>query len=221
MTTWAQFLAEIRTDIRDDSATPRWSDALLLLYVRDALRDYSSYVPRIVLREELSVVEGVTPLPAELLDIIYVESPQDTYLLERSPQPGTRVPAGLSKRYYYRQGAQLILWGASSEDPVWLTYAANHLVPASTAETTFEMTFPDMDAEIIRLYVKAKVYEQMRSRQSALDRFKNRNQGGTSTRQDNPLEPEVANLMEDYYAKISERVGGTGFYLQVRNRRNR
>ncbi len=48
-----------------------------------------------------------------------------------------------------------------------------------------------MDEELIRLYVKAKATEQIRTQQSSLDRFKPGNGG----RDDNPMNPEVRDLM--------------------------
>ncbi len=50
MTTWAQLLADIRIDLKDTGTTPRWSDAALYLYAKDAIRDYSSYFPLRVTR---------------------------------------------------------------------------------------------------------------------------------------------------------------------------
>ena len=58
--------------------------------------------------------------------------------------------------------------------------------------------------ELIRLYVKASCYEQMRSKQANLDRFKL----GTGARDDNPIEPETRNLMVEYQWKITQRVAG-------------
>jgi hypothetical protein len=59
------------------------------------------------------------------------------------------------------------------------------------------------------LYVKAKVYEQMRSRQASLDRFKL----GNGARDDNPLTPEVDDLMKVYHEKIAERIPGGNIEL--------
>jgi len=71
----------------------------------------------------------------------------------------------------------------------------------------FVITVPVNDEELIRLYMLAKCYGIMRSRQSALDRFKDRSSSG-SDRQDNPLEPETKNLMDEYYDKLCARIGG-------------
>ena len=71
------------------------------------------------------------------------------------------------------------------------------------------LDIPDPDLELIRLYVKAKVYEQMRSRTAALDRFKL----GSGSRDDNPIAPEVADLMKVYHSKIAERIPGGNIEL--------
>ena len=51
--------------------------------------------------------------------------------------------------------------------------------------------------------MKARAYGQMRNRQAALDRFK-----PTGKRDDNPLEPEVEDLMQAFYDGIAERIPG-------------
>jgi hypothetical protein len=76
------------------------------------------------------------------------------------------------------------------------------------------MTVPDADLELIRLYVKAKVYAQMRSRQASLDRFK----VGSGVRDDNPLHPEVEDVWADYNKAIITRQTG-GVILLYRLRR--
>lgn len=94
-------------------------------------------------------------------------------------------------------------------DTVLLTYAGMHTTPADVNDDTSDITIPDVDLELPRLYVQAKVYGQMRSKQSSLDRFKTRVSSG-NTREDNPLGPEVETIMDEYYAKIAERIpGGT------------
>ena len=66
------------------------------------------------------------------------------------------------------------------------------------------MTSPVEDEEIVRLFVKAKISEQMRMRQSSLDRFKQ----GSGDRDDNPLLPEHNELMREYHYRIAQRLGG-------------
>jgi hypothetical protein len=76
--------------------------------------------------------------------------------------------------------------------------------PASPDDNTFSLTIPIADEELIRLYVKAKASEQLRTQQANLDRFKL----GNGDRQDNPLLPEVNTLMVEYRTKLAERYPG-------------
>jgi hypothetical protein len=201
MATWAELLSDIRYDLQDTAATKRWSDDLLHLYAKDGLRDYSMWFPKRVDRTQLISDSDGYMLPIDFIQDIYVECPADTYLERKEVRPGTRKPKRAKVLTYYSMGGRLYL-NTPTEQPVLLTYFSAHAVPpAADAECT--LTVPDTDLELIRLYVKAKAYSQMRSKQSALDRFK-----PTGGRDDNPLEPEVADLMRDYERGIAERIHG-------------
>ncbi|HMN11160.1 MAG TPA: hypothetical protein PKD55_02400 [Bellilinea sp.] len=192
-------LDELRSDLQDTGSRPRWNDDLLYLYVKDAVRDYSVWFPRRVDRYALSLSGSAYPLPADFVDDIAVEAPKDTFLVRREPTPGKVYNA--SKQYFI-SGGNLYLGEASDE--VLLTYFATHPVPTSVDDTAFSFTVPDMDMELIRLYVSAKVHEQMRGKQARLDRF----EPGAGRRDDNPLLPEQSSLMQTYYNKIASRVRG-------------
>lgn len=198
MTTWSGFLAELRVDLQDTSATPRWSDKILWVYTRDAIRDYSTWFPRRIDRQEIAKTNGAFPLPSDFVQEIFVESPSETFLKKRTEQPGTRLRT--STTLYTVSGGKLY---TDAGGPVYLTYLALHAVPASETDNTFTFTVPDADIELIRLYVKASCYEQMRSKQASLDRFKL-----SGSRDDNPVEPETHNLMIEYQYKISQRIKG-------------
>ena len=87
-----------------------------------------------------------------------------------------------------------------------MTYDARHVIPAASDDTAALLTIPEDDEELIRLYVKAKATEQIRTQQASLDRFK----PGSGSRDDNPMTPETGNLMQEYRNKIAERIkGGT------------
>lgn len=75
-----------------------------------------------------------------------------------------------------------------------------------------DLTLPAVDEELLRIYIKAKAHEQMRGRTAALDRFKTRATAG-GDRTDNPIAPEVGSLMDDYYRKVAERLGGSAIML--------
>ena len=207
METWASLLADIRADLQDTAANPRWKDDTLFVFTKDAVRDYSIWFPRRVDRLGLALIEGKYPLPLDYIEDIQVESPLDNFLERRLDRPGVKYRR--SSLYYFIQGGSLYLSGAplggggTGSSGVFLTYLASHPVPGSVDDREFILTVPDSDIELVRLYVKAKVNGQMRQRQAALDRFK-----PVGERTDNPLEPEVDNLWGEYYAKIAQRIPG-------------
>lgn len=202
-------LKAIRDDMQDTAATPRWGDDILLLYVKDAIRDYSMWFPRRIDRIVPVAAGAGYTLPADFIDPILVECPRDTYLEQRMPRQGIRFPAhGGRPFFFFIESGTLYLDGApQSGDEVLLTYSAVHAVPTGLDDTTWTLTVPVSDEELIRLYVRGKCHLQMRARQAALDRFKTRATAGAD-RQDNPLAPEVDNVMSDYYARIAQRTRG-------------
>jgi hypothetical protein len=210
MTTWADFLAEVRLDVQDTGATPRWTDEMLWIYTKDAIRDYSQWFPKRVDRLLIAPVNGVYALPADYVDDVYVECPEDRILERRQEIPGRRYGSITRPLYYHIQGGNLYLNGSPLDgDNLYLTYDAVHPVPASETDTTFVLTVPDADIELIRLYVRAQVHAQMRSKQARLDRF----EPGSGRRDDNPLTPEMTNLMADYNSKIALRIKGRAIKL--------
>ena len=113
--------------------------------------------------------------------------------MHRREVPGTKLRTG---KYYFIEGGNLYLGDPALDEP-YLTYSASRAVPTSETDDTFVFEVPDADLELIRLYVKAKVYEQLRSSQASLDRFKL----GSGSREDNPIAPEVDDLMKIYHGK--------------------
>jgi hypothetical protein len=201
MTTWANLLADIRVDLKDTGTTNRWTDAALLLWAKDAIRDYSQYFPRYMSRVALTLVAGKFALPSDFISAINVECPLDRFMELRQTRPGNHYVSGSRPAIFYIEGGYLYLDGAPlSGDAVLLTYHAYHTVPADNATV---MTFPDIDGELVRLYIRAKANEQIRGQQSNLDRFK-----PAGDRSDNPLMPEFRNLMDDYRQKIADRTPG-------------
>lgn len=204
MNTWDSFLAKLREDIQDTSTDkPRWSSKLLWLYTCDAIRDYSAYFPMRIDRVVLELANDKYTLPSDFLEALAVENPSDRFLTPRQETPGRRYvnrPASKATLYYV-EGLYLYLNGLADGD-VLLTYYATHPVPTSESNTTFEFTVPDRDEELLRIYVRAQVYTQMRAKTSRLDRFDQ----GSGRRDDNPLTPETKNLMDDYYRKVAERL---------------
>lgn len=203
MATWATILAEIRAELKDAGTTKKWSDDLLYLYFKDAIKDYSMHFPSRKYRVTMTLSNGYCTLPSDYLGAPQVESPQDRYLEERIARPGSRYPAYYPPTSFYIEGTKLYFNGVPS-DTILLSYDAMYPFPSSKDDTTFTVTIPNADEELLRLYVRAKAYGQTRSVQSSLDRFKL----GSGSRDDNPLEPEFGNLMDEYNAKVAERYPG-------------
>jgi len=207
---WATFLSGVRAELNDMSqSAPRWSDELLHLWTVDAIRDYSQYFPQTIDKQELTLTGASYPVPDDFLRVVFVEAPEGRFLRTRKARPGrvyfesTGVPT-----HYHLHGNVIQLNGVA--DTLLLTYHAIHGVPDLVGSTSFEFTVPDRDLEVVRLYVRAKAHEQMRSMQAAQDRYKL----GSGSRDDNPLLPEVDNLMEAYDKKIAERYEGGTIMLQ-------
>jgi len=208
MTAWGALRTAIREELKDvTEGKYRWSDDLLFLYVKDALNDYSLWFPDRDDRKVLAFADGYCILPDDYVEVLYVECPEDRYLEQRKPRPGTRYPSRSGKPFHFHiQGGKMYFDTSPSED-VLLTYHKVHAAPDTVDDTPHIFTDPVSDEELIRLFMLAKCYGYLRSRQSALDRFKDRSQSG-SGRQDNPLHPEVEDLMDEYYRKLYARVGG-------------
>jgi hypothetical protein len=210
-TTWPTFLAALRNDLEDNGNNPRWSDEYLYALTCDAIRDYSTWFPKRIDRDEIVLDEGVYPLPDDYVEAINVECPQDTFLKKRDPTPGKSYSSGKLTQYYISGGNLYLSGDPQDGDSVLLTYYATHPVPTSAEDLgedqqhndlNFVFTIPDRDIELVRLYVRAQVYTQMRSKQSRLDRF----DPGSGRRDDNPLLPETKDLMLEYRQKIADRI---------------
>jgi len=207
-TTWAQLLKDLREDLQDTGANPRWGNYMLWLYTKDAVRDYSIWFPKRV--DSVTLVESGDgyALPDDYYEDITVECPEDTFLERRRGRPGIRFLTKSTPNLYHIDGGLLYLNGSPSDDVIF-TYFAIHSIPATEKDKTFTFTVPDSDMELLRIYVKAQVHGQMRGKQSRLDRF----EPGAGRRDDNPLEPETNSLMNEYYGKIALRAGGGAIVL--------
>jgi len=212
MTTWETLRDEIREDIEDTKANPRYSDALLLTYAKDAIKDYSNWFPQRTDQTLLSGTgKGPYTLPTDLVNILFLECPANRFLERRIARPGTRYPKITGRPFFfYKTGGSLYLDGSPlAGETVLLTYEATHTIP--TGDSTV-LTIPIHDEELIRLYVKAKVYERIRTKAARLDRYRD------DDRDDNPITPEVRNLMRDYDKKMAERYEGGTIMLHRQGR---
>lgn len=215
MSTWADLLADIRTDLKDTGTTPKWSDDTIYLFAKDAIYAYSNDLPLVIYREELTEESGAFALPTNFLAVIAVESSEGVYLDRFEVRPGRRVSQPSSATAYYISRGKIHLNATPADgDTILLSYKAFHDLPITEEEgEETEMSIPVEDEEIIRLFIKAKISEQLRMNQSSLDRFKQ----GSGNRDDNPLLPEHNELMKEYHYRIAQRLGGM---IQL-NRRGR
>ncbi|MEM4204960.1 MAG: hypothetical protein QXS54_12910 [Candidatus Methanomethylicaceae archaeon] len=202
---WNEYLAELREELQDTGSTPRWSDTVLRMYTRDAIYDYSRWLPRRVDRYALTTLASTYALPSDFIEDVAVEYPLGNFLMRGEIRPAWRLnPINYPAWYVIANGALRLNCDPPAE-PIYLTYLAYHKMMTETEDTSV----PDFDIEIIRLYVMAMVHRQLRAKQSRLDRF----DSTAGRRDDNPLTPETDNFMEEYYRKISERIRGGAVYL--------
>jgi len=220
MTTWADLFADIRQELQDTGATPRYSNQLLCVYAKDAIRDYSQWFPLTEMDIELVVDEDNSlkyPLPAGAIDIVNVQCPLGKFLSPRQIRPG-ETHASISEPLFFVTDGRAIYLNAAieegSEDTVFATYHSVHdvpvygdIFPAEPVPPEWEapvLTVSDADLELIKLYTIGKVQVQVRNAQSRLDRFKIT----AGSREDNPMILEVDDYMKRYDQGIAIRLRG-------------
>ena len=101
---WGALLEEIRTvDIDDAGETPKFADKALYAYLREAVGDYSQFLP---LRQvNVLLVQDVDnpkkfALPADFLSEVSVACPADHLLEPQRGRLGTNVYPG-SRPFFY------------------------------------------------------------------------------------------------------------------------
>jgi hypothetical protein len=229
-TTWAQFLLEIREELGDTSATPRYSDKLLYYYLKDGIRDYSQYFPLDIVEATIEHTDESVrafALPSTLLDIHDVQCPLDTHLQKRFERPGLMTVVKNKLLFYWIDGQEFILnCDPEDGDTLLLSYFAVHTIPpesvldpvlvpdpeaeppveAPEEEEPYLFSVPDGDMELIKNYVIGKIQVKTRTAQSRLDRFK----VTSGARDDNPMIIEAVDYMDRYNNAIATRIrGGT------------
>lgn len=205
-TTWSSLLNAVRAELGDNGAKQRWSDSVLYTWTCDGVRDYSLTLP---LRKSASLTDMVGSgytLPTDYIDALFVESPLGTTLTKRLMAPGYRYQSRTDyPTQYWVDGTELYMNGSApdDEDPL-LYYYAVHTTPSDVDDEAFTFSVPDRDIELIRLYVKSRALQQIRTSTAMLDRFK----VGSGPRTDNPIAPEVDSFMDEYERKLASRIPG-------------
>lgn len=215
MTTWAELLGEIRIDLQDTNETsPRFTSRDIYISARDGVRDYSMWFPKMIDRLELVAENGKFPLPEDFIEEHYVECPIDTYLEKQDRRPGVRyIKSRRAITYHIQSGAIYLSCPVNDGDVIYLTYGAAHDVPADENDSEFVFTIRELDIELIRFFVRGRLFTRMRGKQASLDRFK-----VTGRRDDNPIIFEVEDLMRDYKDGIAMRYGGGTISMYRRGR---
>lgn len=208
---WSELKAELRMELEDEGVTPKWSDATLYMYLREALADYSQYFPYVAEASALTVNPSNSlkfALPSDFIEELDVVC-GNRVLEFRKNRSGSKIVSGVAPLFYYIEGTSLHIDVDPGENDVALTYNAVHPKPSSASDDTFTFTIPDVDVELIKLYILGKVFTRVRSSQSKLDRFKITN----GERTDNPMRTETNDYFNEYYKKIAERVRPKTHYL--------
>ena len=203
---WGDLLKELRVNIEDTSETPKYPDTLLFTYLREAVSDYSQFLPLVFEDEELTQ-DADNPkkfsLPADFIEDISVSCPAGHYLEPRRGRLGTKVAVSSRPLFYHTDGNRYLYLDADpGEDAVLLSYKALHPIPTSESDASFLFTIPDANLELIKLYMEGKVNTKIRNSQARLDRFKI----GQGARTDNPMSEEVEDFFQEYRRKLAERL---------------
>jgi hypothetical protein len=215
---WGDFLMELRTELSDAGATPKYSDELLFSYLRGGIVSLSEWLPRDFSRVELTASADNAKqfaLPPDFIEEYLVECPADNALSFKHARPGVRRTSSSRPLFYWVNAGNLYLDADPGDSALLLSYYGLHGVPTDASDTSFELTVPLRDIELLQLYILGRTFQRERSRQSMLDRFKLT----TSDRTDNPITPEVNDFLVQYHEKLQERVGGKTVFLQRERRR--
>jgi hypothetical protein len=203
---WGDLVFEVRTAIEDTSETPKYPDKLLLSYCREAVADYSQFLP--LTYEDVELVQALDnpkkfTLPVDFIDDVSVSCPAGRYLEPRRGRLGTKVAVSNRPLFYHTDGNRYLYLDADpGEDAVLLSYKALHPIPTSETDTAFVFTIPDANMELIKLYMEGKVNTKIRNSQARLDRFKI----GQGARTDNPMTEEAEDFFDEYRRKLAERI---------------
>ena len=209
---WGEFLTELHVELNDSGATQKFSDELLYVFLRDGTVALSEWLPRDIGRLALTA-EVTDPkkfaLPVDFIEEYLVECPLDNALTFRSVRPGVRRSPSVKPLFYWTNTGYLLLDASPGDNAVLLSYYGVHGIPANAEDTTFVLTVPLRDIELLKLYILGRAFQRERSRQSMLDRFKL----GSGDRQDNPISPEVNEYFVKYDQKLADRIGGKTVFL--------
>jgi hypothetical protein len=203
---WGDLLSELRVDIDDTSAQPKFSGKLLYSYLREAVSDYSQFLPLVF--EDVELTQDTDnskkfALPTNFIEDVSVSCPAGRYLEPRRGRLGTKVSQSATPLFYHTDSNSFLYLDADpGKDAVLLSYKALHPIPASETAVDFMFTIPDANMELVKLYMEGKVNTKIRNTQARLDRFKLT----AGSRSDNPMTEEVQDFFDEYRRKLRERI---------------
>ena len=171
--TAAEFIAQARAALADAGETPTWSDAELLLFLNEAIREYSQHLPRVV-ETRLAAVAGGRRygLPVDTRAVLSVEYPEGRvpacYLARLAYKSRRFAGAGaydFLPRHDLTAAPALLL----SFDPVaGETLLVRHTRPQATAATVNDyLTAPSEHHHVLAGYVLFAAARQLQAAEQA------------------------------------------------------
>src|SRR5688572_4845323 len=130
---WGDLLEELRDNLEDTSATPKYTDKQLYRYTREAVADYSQWLP--LKKSDVTLTQDIVDpkkfaLPADFIAEISVECPDDHFLEPRRGRLGTNVVTSNRPFFYRIDDTNLFLNTDPGDNAVLLSYDAYHPMPA-------------------------------------------------------------------------------------------
>ena len=167
-------LAECRVALADAGDTPTWSDAELLLFLNEAIREYSQHLPRVA-ETRLAAVAGVRRygLPADTRAVLSVEYPEGrepaVYLARLAHKSRRFVGAGAAYDYLPRHDLTAAPALLLSFDPAaGETLAVRHTRPHAAAATADDyLTVPADHHHVLLGYVLFAAARQLQAAEQA------------------------------------------------------
>ncbi len=172
--TAAALLADCRAALADAGDTPAWSDAELLIFLNEAIREYSQHLPRVA-ETRLAAVAGVRryALPADTRALLSVEYPEGrdpavylTRLAHKSRRFGQNSSAyDFLPRHDLTAAPSLLL---SFDPAAGETLVVRHTQPhASAATANDDLTVPADHHHVLLGYVLFAAARQLQAAEQA------------------------------------------------------
>ncbi len=172
--TAAEFIAQVRVALADAGGSPTWSDAALLLFMNEAIREYSQHLPRVG-QTQLAAVAGARRyrLPVDTAAVLSVEYPEGrdpACYLARLPHKSRRFAAsGAAYDFLPRHDLTAAPALLLSFDPAaGETLLARHTRPhAAVATVNDYLTVPADHHHVLTGYVLFAAARQLQAAEQA------------------------------------------------------